>query len=238
MVQNENYRMQDYYSRLSAVCFPTVFVTLTQEEIEELAAGNKEGMKVGSVLERIAGAVKNLPSPRFISVDTFTPDDTVRFKEKKGAVSSPESIWNMLCESNKVKAAAAEGKICNIVIRPFRRMDEAREFRVFIKDGKFAGMSQYHLVRHFRRLVEREQEYMSLVGDFVKKIAPFLPAEDIVADIYITHTRRILLIDLNPWGKETDALMLKWDMPWDTEKPVYGIVPAPRTISGEVEVKF
>ena len=137
-----------------------------------------------------------------------------------------------------MKKEAAEGNVSNICIRPFRRMDVAREFRLFIRDGKFAGMSQYHLVRHFRRLVEREAEYMALASSFVEKIAPFLPEKDIVADIYITHTRRVILVDLNAWGGNTDAKMLNWDQLQEASSPVYGIVPPPRKISGQVEVKF
>lgn len=232
------YRMQDYYSLLSAVCFPTVFISLTEEEIKELAAGKKEGENVANILDRIGGAVKNLPAPRFASVDSIAPKDTERYKTKKGAVTSPESIWNILCDSEKIREAASKGKVSNIVIRPFRRMDTAREFRLFIKGKKLVGMSQYHLVRHFRRLVEREKEYMALAESFVKKITPFLPEENIVADIYITHTRTVFLLDLNKWGAPTDPLMLKWENDWDEKKPLYGIVPAPRKISGEVKVKF
>lgn len=238
MSETVQYRMQDWYPRLSAMSFPTVFISLTEEEIRELSLGNEHGSIVKGVIDRIAGAVRNLPNPRFVSVDSIAPVDTARFLDKKGAVSSPKSIWGVLCGSEKVKAAAAKGEVRNIVIRPFRRMDVAREFRLFIKDGRFAGMSQYHLVRHFRRLVEREKEYMSLASSFVEKIAPFLPDKDLAADIYITHTRRVILLDLNQWGAPTDGKMLKWDRAWDTAKPIYGIVPPPRKISGEVEVKF
>lgn len=234
----KRYPVQEWYPRLSAVCFPTVFISLTEEEIGELAKGSEKGKIVENVIDRISSGVKNLPSPRFISVDTFTPVDTGRFREKKGAVSSAKSIWKILCDSGKVKKEAALGNVTNICIRPFRRMDVAREFRLFIKDGKFVGMSQYHLVRHFRRLVERKEEYMRLGSSFVEKIRPFLPDKDITADIYITHTRRVILVDLNPWGEMTDGKMLKWDSPWDEKNPLYGIVPAPRKISGEVEVKF
>lgn len=242
VIRKDDLRMQDYYSSLSAVSFPTVFVPLTEEELSFLAKGEKDGKCVENVLERIAGAVKNLPASRFISLDTFSPVDTERYRKKRGAVSSPASIWAMLCDSARTREEAAKGTIRNIVIRPFRRMDLAREFRIFIKGKKFAGMSQYHLVRHFQRLVEREEEYMSKVSSFVEKIAPFLPEEDVVADIYITHTRRVILVDLNKWDKSTDAKMLKWDalekfVP-GTDKAMYGIVPAPRKISGKLQVKF
>ncbi len=240
--KNDALRMQDYYTSLSAVSFPTVFVPLTAEELQALAKGCKEGDVVKNVVERIAGAVKNLPASRFISLDTFSPVDTERYREKKGAVCSPESIWSILCDSARTREEAANGTIKNIVIRPFRRMDVAREFRLFIKGKKIAGMSQYHLVRHFQRLVEREEEYTNLAASFVEKIAPFLPEEDVVVDIYITHTRRIILVDLNKWGKTTDAKMLKWEelekFNPGTDRPKYGIVPAPRKISGKLQVKF
>ena len=77
-----------------------------------------------------------------------------------------------------------------------------------------------------------------MTPSFVEKIAPFLPEKDIAADIYITHTRRVLLVDLNSWGGNTDAKMLKWEQLQETQKPLYGIVPPPRKISGQLEVKF
>ena len=76
------YRMQDYYHKLSAVCFPTLFISLTEEEIASLASGSKAGPVVDGVVDRIGGAVKNLPRPRFVSVDSFAPKDTERFREK------------------------------------------------------------------------------------------------------------------------------------------------------------
>ena len=100
----------------------------------------------------------------------------------------------------------------------------------------------YYIKVENKGLLEGEAKlvalFAGLVSAFVEKIAPFLPEKDIAADIYITHTRRVLLVDLNSWGGNTDAKMLKWEQLQETQKPVYGIVPPPWKISGQLEVKF
>jgi hypothetical protein len=233
------YYMQDYYPMLSSVSFPTVFVPVTSEILQALAAGDVESSLVKKFAdEKLAPAMRNIPSPRFVSVDIAAAADSPAFSAKRGAVGRAMEAWQLLASSPRIRSFAAEGKIKAICIRPFRRMDVPREFRLFIRDGKLAGMSQYHLVRHFRRLVERENEYMTKAKAFVEEIAPHLPARDIVADIYFTHSRRIILLDLNIWGEPTDPKMFKWDSPFNGENPLYGIVPSPRTVSGEVKVKF
>lgn len=234
------YRMQEYYPKLSSVSFPAMFVPVSKEILAALASGDVESGTVKKFVdEKLTPAMKNIPSPRFVSVDIAAPLDSPDFPSRRGAVGRGMEAWKLLASSPKIRTLAGEGKIEAVVIRPFRRMDIPREFRLFIKDGKLVGMSQYHLVRHFRRLVEREEEYMEKVKAFVKEIAPFLPEKDIVADIYFTHSRRIILVDLNVWGAPTDPKMFKWDSsPFQAEKPLYGIVPSPQTVSGELKVKF
>ena len=43
VIRKDDLRMQEYYSSLSAVSFPTVFVPLTEEELSFLAKGEKDG---------------------------------------------------------------------------------------------------------------------------------------------------------------------------------------------------
>ena len=146
------FRMPEWYSKIASDCFPTVFVEMNAAVLDALKAGRQEeDPAVKEFLPKLEHAMDKFPSLRFLSVDTAAPTDTERFLIKRGAVHSAKSAWRILCSSVKVRQAADAGLVTCICVRPFRRMQPAREFRLFIKDGKLAGMSQYWLKGMWRR---------------------------------------------------------------------------------------
>ena len=175
---------------------------------------------------------------RFVSVDSAAPTVTERFLRNRGAVCFAESVCALLAESSQVRNAAAAGTVSCICVRPFRRMDVTREYRLFIRGGKLQAMSQYWLIRHFRRLVKLKDSYWSKAEKFVGEIAPILERRDCAMDIYFTSSGKILIVDVNPWGTPTDPLMLgSWDRDWNNTSGCF-IVPSPHTLSGDVNVSF
>lgn len=234
----EKLRMPQWYKKLASHCFPTEFVSLEKEEVKALIAGETEGDIVRAVQKRLKEAMHKFSGGRFISVDTVAPTDTERFEAKHGKTFSAESAWNVLCASAKVKAAAEAGLVSTICVRPYRHMQPAREFRLFVKEGKLAGMSQYWLIRHFARLPDRQEKYWKKADHLISAIAEQLPMKDIVVDIYITSGGDILILDLNPWGEPTAPLMYNdWNRDW-TQPGKCEIIPPPHKVSGEVEVHF
>ena len=233
------FRMPEWYSKIASDCFPTVFVEMNAAVLDALKAGRQEeDPAVKEFLPKLEHAMDKFPSLRFLSVDTAAPTDTERFLIKRGAVHSAKSAWRILCSSVKVRRAADAGLVTCICVRPFRRMQPAREFRLFIKDGKLAGMSQYWLIRHFRRLPERREKYWKRACALVERLAPQLPVRDLAMDIYFKSSGEILIVDLNPWGEPTEPLMYNtWDRDWN-EPGDCRIVPPPHKVSGEVNVHF
>ena len=137
-----------------------------------------------------------------------------------------------------MRAAADRGEVEYICLRPFRRITKPREFRLFIRGGKLNAMSQYHLLRHFRRLEGLRKHYWELAQEFVDSIAWKLPGDDLVMDIYITSEEKVLIIDLNPWGGATDPLLLRsWDRDWSEPAGIVLMEP-PYKLRGEVNVSF
>ncbi len=234
----EECRMPLWYPSLASWSFPTVFVRLRPEELSSLAAGEELGEAASAVAGRLEHALSSFSGNRFVGVDLAAPTDTPRFESKRGAVHSAASAWRCLAASAKVRASVASGHSSCICVRPFRRMDQTREFRLFIKDRSLKAMSQYWLVRHFRRLEGRKELYWSMARDFVSLVSWCLPSADIVMDIYITSRKEILVVDLNPWGPPTDPLMLRaWDQDWSRE-PGMRLIAPPVKISGDVNVSF
>ena len=170
MEQNiDIYRMPNWYPRFAANSLPASFVFLQEEEIEALKNGETSGQVVDDLLPRLEQAMENFGYNRFISVDMVAPTDTKRFESKRGAVRSARSAWKILTRSEKVHQAAMRGEISAICVRPFRRMEPAREFRLFIKNGDLKAMSQYWLIRHFARLPGVQEHYWKLAKKFIKE---------------------------------------------------------------------
>ena len=130
------------------------------------------------------------------------------------------------------------GEVEHICIRPFRRMNRTREFRLFIYEGKLSAMSQYYLIRHFRRLEKIKENFWLKAKQFVEEIIWLLPVKTLVMDIYFTSDDEIMIVDLNPWGEPTEPLMLNtWDRDWSTSAGIQ-LMPVPIPVSGDVNISF
>ncbi len=233
-----------WYPVLAGHTFLTSFVKLRSDSIAALAAGesgadeSSSDPAVRAAIEDLRQPMANIPGNCFVTVDCCAPTDTERFQLKRGAVYSPESAWKFLCLSEKVRNAAGRGEVECICLRPFRRMNRTREFRLFIRDGKLSAMSQYYLVRHFRRLERLRGFYWDRAEEFIDRIAWMMPLKTLVMDIYFTSSDKILILDLNPWGEPTDPLMLRsWERDWSTPAGIVLMDP-PTRISGDVNVSF
>jgi len=235
--QDECYRMPIWYPDFSAFAFMTSFVKLNEDEIGALTEGVTHGPRVKDVIRRMKQPMHFIPGNSFVSVDLVAPTDTERFKGKRGAVHSARSAWKYLASSEKVRKSAQAGDVQYLCMRPFRRMSQAREFRLFVYGRELKAMSQYWLIRHFRRLEDRQDRYWNLAQIFIEQIGWLLPTDNIVVDIYFTSEDEILLIDFNKWG-ECDTLMLhSWEQNWHEELgPV--IMSPPTKISGDINVSF
>ena len=234
----EHCRIQSWYPRLSVYSLPTNFVFLMDIEIKALQEGDSESGIAKNVIDRLESAMSKFPFTRFVGTDLVAPTDTVRFEEKRGAVRSAHSAWYFLTQSAKVRNAAQNGMVSALCVRPFRRMDSAREFRLFVKNGKLRAMSQYWMTRNYPRLEKNREKYWTLAVDFIDKNFWVLPEPDIVLDIYFTSKDEILVIDLNPFGPPTDPKMLNtWDQDWLNSMGMK-LIPPPTAISGDINVSF
>lgn len=231
-------RTASWYQELADHTFPTSFVKLSSEELQALADGSSEGDAADEVKQRLKLPMSSFPWNCFVFTDTVAPTDTERFKGKRGAVYSPNSAWRYLTESSKVRSAAANGDIEHICIRPFRRMSKPREFRLFIQGGELKAMSQYWLIRHFRRLEGRKDFFWKSAKNLIEKISWLLPAPEIVMDVYFTSRDQILIIDFNPWGEPTSPLLFRnWEQDWQGIPGIRLIAP-PVKVGGDVNVSF
>ncbi len=235
-------RLQNWYMSLSNYTLPVNFVKLRANEIallsgDESVADDIESIN-SAVIKRLEIAMKQYSGNCFVSTDYCAPNDTERFANKRGAVYSAASAWKYLCASKKIGQSTRNGEVNYLCVKPFRSFNQAREFRLFIYEGRLKAMSQYNLVRHFRRLEGVKEKYYKTAKNFVDEISWLLPAKNIVVDIYITSQNKVLIMDLNEWRGSTNPLLLhSWDQDWDVDLGILLMRP-PMKIKGDVNVSF
>lgn len=228
--------ISEWYTSLGDYTFPTVFVKLAKSEKSVLTSTSTDSNNLEALASRIDRVIASLPGACFVGLNTCSPDDASTFQRKKSHSSGKTAI-NLLKNSSKIQTALSEDQDSTLAIRPYRRMDKTREFRLFIYDGKLSGMSQRHLIRHFRRLDSKREEYWNKASAFFEEISNLLQIENIVIDIYFTSDGKVLIVDMNKWG-ECDPLMFrKWDREWN-EISGLKLMSEPIKLNGDVKVSF
>ncbi len=231
-------KVSNWYLNLTNYTFPTSFLDLTSDEVKTIASGEYNNDISKNAIEKLRPLMKKVRGNAFVFADSAAPKDTERFSLKGGAVYSPESAWKVLLESNKIREAAKENEFDKICVRPFRRITKPREFRLFIYRGQLRAVSQYWLIRHYRRLAGITDSYWKELSKFVETISYLLPSQTTVMDVYITSRKKILIIDFNPWKLNTDPLLFRdWEQDWSKELGIK-IIPPPTQISGDINVSF
>lgn len=229
--------ISSWYSSLADVSFPTVFVRLSAREIELLLDGDVTVAESQRLAARLQAAISALPYLSFVGADVCAPTDSPHYRPGKG-LSSGTVAWQWLAASPKVQAALRADQTERLTVRPFRRMDKTREFRLFIHEGRLAAMSQYCLERHFARLDKRQAEIWEKGLQFTATIRAFLPSPTLIADVYLRSDGQVMLVDLNPWGPPTAPLLLRtWDRDWQQTLGLK-LIGEPVTMKGDVSVSF
>ncbi len=226
-----------WYTTLGEYSFPTVFLVLSPEERDALTAGELTGPVPKRVAARLQRTIRNLTGACFVGADVCAPTDSPHFRSGRW-VAFGRSAWKLLASSEKVQAAFLAGQTQSLTVRPFRRMDRSREFRMFFHEGHLAAMSQYHLDGSFPKIIGRQAELWRSAKTFGAMIVKRLPTPTVVVDAYLTSSDRWMVLDLNPWGKPTDPLLFKnWDRDW-AEAPGFKLVPGPVKMKGDISVSF
>jgi D123 len=98
-------------------------------------------------------------------------------------------------------------------LRPWIKIPEWAEFRMFIRGGRVVGASQYLHRAVFPAITHNEAAILAALQQFSTVLLPALHLDDVVADVFVTPQGtgfRTTLIELNPFQPETDACLFSW----------------------------
>lgn len=96
-----------------------------------------------------------------------------------------------------------------LVLRRWENIDASLEFRVFVRDRCIIAMCQRDIYNHYPFLVSSSASILQKIISFHASI-PVHHQSSYVLDVYI-RPNNTLVVDLNPWGAPTDALLFSWD---------------------------
>ena len=119
-------------------------------------------------------------------------------------------------------------------LRDWRDLAPWSEFRMFIKDRQFAGVSQYHHREHFPLLARNYAPLAQVLADFADRVLEVIHMDDVVVDLAVAETAaggfQAELIELNPFDRRTDPCLFSWDKPGDFDQTFRIRLPAPSTL--------
>ena len=226
-----------WYTSFGNYTFPSSFIRLNESEKDALLNKDTSSKISRSVIDKLDYVIDHLPGSCFLHADSCAPTDSAKFKASDFSVKKGQTAWEILIESTKVVSAFKSSETERLGLHSYRRIDKYREFRAFIHGRKLITMSQRYINKHVSKLNGRESEIWQLAQQLFENCSDFLPFEDIVVDLYLTSTKRLMILDMNEWGKCDPLLLKEWDQDWSAVSGLK-LVPKPLKLSGDVSVSF
>lgn len=186
--------------------------TIIAPEFNEVDSGIKEAMVDlgGAVFPKL-----NWSSPLDAAWISF--DGTLKCQ-------SPNDIYLLLKSSDNISTTLfdtfkhcqdGEGGMTDgfeLVLRKWKDINPGMEFRCFVKDNKLIAISQRDIASCYDFIELNEEDICSDITRFFKnKIADKFPDTSFTFDVYRYSPQRVLLIDFNPFGTQTNPLLFTWD---------------------------
>jgi hypothetical protein len=146
--------------------------------------------------------------------------DLCSFKSEFGsprAVGSNGALW-LLRQPNPrpaglIKRGLQDGAELSLFLFPWLPIPKWAEFRMFIREHRVIGVSQYHSDGTFPEIALHEAALKAALTVFSAVVLPRLHLADVALDVFAEPTPagfRIRLVELNPMVQRTDPCMFTW----------------------------
>jgi D123 len=98
-------------------------------------------------------------------------------------------------------------------VRPWVKIHDWAEFRMFIKGGRVIGASQYMHRETYPAISQNEPAILAALQALAEVLLPALHLDEVVADVFVEPQGkgfRATLIELNPFVAATDPCLFNW----------------------------
>lgn len=102
-----------------------------------------------------------------------------------------------------------------LVLRKWTNLHKSMEFRVFVRNHEVVGICQRDCSTYYDFLADVIDEYHDLIVSFHDTvIRGSTEMASYAVDVYVDKQRKIWIIDFNPFGEPTCALLFEWSELW------------------------
>ncbi len=124
-----------------------------------------------------------------------------------------------ICSENERVARAIAAHLSSetalfLHLRKWHDIPPWSEFRVFIRDRRVIGISQYHHQSGFPEISASERAIKASLSDFFRDLIDALHMDTVVADVFVERQEdgrfKTTLIELNPFIQRTDPCLYTW----------------------------
>lgn len=103
-----------------------------------------------------------------------------------------------------------------LVLREWRAINDANEFRCFVRGQRLCAVSQRQTSNFFPHLIDPQFQdaLLQKLGEFFsERVAASFPLERYAFDVLVGKPPnfRVRLVDFSPWAPSTDPLLFEWE---------------------------
>eukprot|EP01012_Entosiphon_sulcatum_P021192 TRINITY_DN25974_c0_g1_i2.p1 TRINITY_DN25974_c0_g1~~TRINITY_DN25974_c0_g1_i2.p1 ORF type:complete len:217 (-),score=44.59 TRINITY_DN25974_c0_g1_i2:451-1101(-) len=138
-------------------------------------------------------------------------------------VRSAADILGLFCASKRIKAdlqlaldlrPARDGQHpLVIVLREWRELPLAGEFRGFVHEGRLTALSQYADRVFFAGLAANPEAVVARVRSLFDAVSPLLRGvfpSYVIDFVAMEDSDDVIVLELNPWAESTDGCQFSW----------------------------
>lgn len=99
-----------------------------------------------------------------------------------------------------------------LTLRKWANLNPAMEFRLFVLDKEVVGMSQRDTSAYYEFLkTDREGLEETMLNFFANIVRDRFDLVSYTVDVYVDRKSRVWIVDFNPFGNPTSALLFTWE---------------------------
>jgi hypothetical protein len=211
--------------RFKELSFKTEVIELTKSEIAEMAAefdGKSDDPWSPALQGKVVHGANQFSSGCFFKLESRSPKDNYWGEATNFRACSYRDVRKLLYSERMlddlVRYTHLASEPLRLLFREWHPIQKSGEFRCFIRNRKLAGISQYHYAGFdecryknaplaFAKIYGRAKETEATLKAFIDaEVIPHMHVDHLVADLWLDHTGKITLIEINPYGLSDPCL--------------------------------
>lgn len=167
-------------------------------------------------LDQVTAGLEKFPSGAFPRLDYCSWKESCLMNSAATTLRDVEAI--ILQPNVRIASALLESAIHNqgsiFYLREWVDMPRWSEFRIFMRDRKIIGTSQYYTGEHFPQIQQNLDGIRQALVEFCLFFYKESHLETVIADVFLVHvgdTLQARLIELNPFLNRADPCLYNWE---------------------------